>query len=501
MKAKILVRSSTLRTVGFFANAGVALLLTPFLIHSLGDRMYGLWILVGSLLGFYWFFDLGLSSAIQRYLSRAIGNADTQEMNAIISTSLFLYFIIAFLTIFILLVIMLVAPLFMSNLVEVALFKKIVLICGLAISIGFPMYVFSGILVSYIRFDILVLIEIIKLAVRTILILFFLSRGHGIISLAIISFITAILGHIFTYIFSRKIAPDITFSPQYISQAKIKTLFKYSIFTLISSVADNLRFNLDNFVITAFVGLNFVTLYSIASRLVRYFSHFILNALGMMLPVFSQYEAKGDYEKIREKFLFVTKISGYLSVLIGGTLLIFGRSFIERWVGAEYAQAYPVLVILTVPSIFALMQSPSVQLLFGISKNKFYAISNTAEGVANLILSLLLVRKFGIIGVAVGTAVPMILIKLLVQPVYTCRLIGLSVRKYYLEILVSILLKSSAILAIFWVVTHSFIIPDYFRLSILAICEIVLFMGLVFFVGFKASERGYLRKTVFNSIA
>jgi len=75
-------------------------------------------------------------------------------------------------------------------------------------------------------------------------------------------------------------------------------------------------------------------------------------------------------------------------------------------------------------------QSIGIGLLQSIEKHKFFAISNSIEGVANLILSLLLVRRYGIVGVALGTAIPMILIKVFVQPMITCRALGLKLSRF-----------------------------------------------------------------------
>ncbi|MFC1699964.1 MATE family efflux transporter, partial [Candidatus Omnitrophota bacterium] len=101
-KAKTLTKGSLLRSLQFFANCIIALALMPFIIHSLGDRMYGLWILIGSFFGFYGFFDFGLSSAVQRYISRALGKGDLKEANAVVNNSLFLFFLIGLLSLVVL---------------------------------------------------------------------------------------------------------------------------------------------------------------------------------------------------------------------------------------------------------------------------------------------------------------------------------------------------------------------------------------------------------------
>ncbi len=498
-KAKTLVKGSILRTFNFFVNIVIAFFLMPFIIHSLGDRMYGLWMVIGSFLGFYWLFDFGLGSAIQRYVSRAIGKEDYKEANLVINSSLFLFLIIGLFTLFISFVVSFISPLFMKNIAEVVIFRQVIIVLGCSFAIGLPMRVFSGILTAHLRYDLNTIVTMSKLLIRTILVVIFLKKGYGVLALALITFISDIISYFFAFIFAKKIAKYIVLSKTLVDKTKIKSLFKYSIFTFIAQIADKLRFNIDNFIIAAFVGLNFVTVYSIASRLIQYFMNFIVSAVGLMIPVFSQYESKGDYNSIRKKFILVTKLSSYLSVLIGGTVILFGKVFIERWMGKDYLSAYPLLVVLVIPIIIALMQSPSIQLLYGISKHKFFAISNSVEGVANLILSLILVQKFGLMGVAFGTAIPMIIIKLFVQPVYTCKAIKLSVWKYYFEIVFSILLKSLIGFIGFWWIIKSFIIPNYLNLLVLISCELVFFAGAVFFVGLNNIEQNYFKKLIFSN--
>lgn len=98
--------------------------------------------------------------------------------------------------------------------------------------------------------------------------------------------------------------------------------------------------------------------------------------------------------------------------------------------GIDFLDAYPCLVILVLGSFFELWQIPSIALMFGISKHRFYAICNIIEGLSNLLLSLILVRHFGLIGVAMGVSLPMAVIRLGIQPVYICRILSINVSEY-----------------------------------------------------------------------
>lgn len=112
MSAKVLLSGSFLRLVALLTGMAISLFMMPFLVKSLGDHWYGLWVLVASTLGFYGVLDLGLSSATQRFISHALGQDDKPEMNSVLSNSLALFTGIGLVAAIITTVIALVSPLF-----------------------------------------------------------------------------------------------------------------------------------------------------------------------------------------------------------------------------------------------------------------------------------------------------------------------------------------------------------------------------------------------------
>ena len=72
----LLVRGSALRVFTLVASVAVSFFLMPFLIHALGDRWYGMWALIGSITSYYALLDLGLTSAVNRFLTQAVARDD-----------------------------------------------------------------------------------------------------------------------------------------------------------------------------------------------------------------------------------------------------------------------------------------------------------------------------------------------------------------------------------------------------------------------------------------
>ena len=68
-----------------------SLLITPFLVYTLGTEDYGLWILILSVLGWFNVLDLGFPAAVQRYITLALEKGDKAKVNSVFSTSLVLF--------------------------------------------------------------------------------------------------------------------------------------------------------------------------------------------------------------------------------------------------------------------------------------------------------------------------------------------------------------------------------------------------------------------------
>src|SRR5574337_330130 len=85
-KGKV-INGFVLKTIYMVLNVALAFFMMPFILHSLGDRMYGIWIMIGAVMGYSAYLDFGLSSGVSRFISRAIGRNDADEVNGIVNTS------------------------------------------------------------------------------------------------------------------------------------------------------------------------------------------------------------------------------------------------------------------------------------------------------------------------------------------------------------------------------------------------------------------------------
>jgi len=124
------------------------------------------------------------------------------------------------------------------------------------------------------------------------------------------------------------------------------------------------------------------------------------------------------------------RLGCFLAGWIGALVIALGPPFLARWVGPEYAAAsHMVLVWLTVAS-FAQALSTQVPYPFyqALGLLAVPAAVLTLEGLSNLALSLWLAPKMGINGVALATAIPSVLVSLVLLPPYLCKRLNVPLR-------------------------------------------------------------------------
>ena len=76
-------------------NILVGLILTPFILKSLGKSEYGLYMLVGSIIGYLALFDFGFNKTTIRFVSKYRHEGNKEKEEVFIATNLRVYFVIA----------------------------------------------------------------------------------------------------------------------------------------------------------------------------------------------------------------------------------------------------------------------------------------------------------------------------------------------------------------------------------------------------------------------
>ena len=429
-------KTQILRNVGssWFAlgvNVMVGIFLSPYIIHHLGDDAFGLWVIIFSVTGYYGLFDLGIRSSIVRYVAKYSATEEHDELNRLINTAMFSYAGIGVVS----MAITLIAAYYVNSIFRiqpefVPTARWLLLMVGASVSVGFPLGVFSGILEGLQRFYLLNFTSISSTLIRAVLIVIALQHGRGLLTVALITVGMPLLnGLINAAAVFRHL--KLRLGLQYISRSTLRRIASYSGTTLVIIVAGRLRFKTDALVIGTFVSAAAVTYFTIGARLVDYAQEVVSSLAQIFVPMSSQSQAKGDLDALRKIFVVGNRACAFIIFPITAILSILGKSVIEAWVGPKYvATSYPVLLVLLFPTTLMLAQAASGRTLWGMAKHRTWGWVVLVEGTSNLILSIVLVRRYGILGDAIGTAIPLTCSMIFFLPRHLCRLLGIKLTTY-----------------------------------------------------------------------
>ncbi|SYZ74138.1 putative Undecaprenyl-diphospho-oligosaccharide flippase [Candidatus Zixiibacteriota bacterium] len=422
--------------ISLLVRMGLVFFVNPFIIHSLGNQLYGVWVLVFALINYMTVLDLGLQQALVRYISKFLGLKDYDRVNSILNSSFLIYSIIGAAVIIITFVLSYfslhwfnIPPEYIDD------GKGALFIIGINTALTFIMLPWGGTLGAFHRYDIANIIAVAEDISRTALVVLLLKTGHGIVSLAGAFLLFTIFRLVVSAALLRKLHPPIKFGRSFVRSDTIRMLFNYGLISFFISIAWLLIANTDSVVIGYFLDTSAVTVYAVATAVIIAMRNIIHAVSFPLRPLVSHYDATGGDEKIGRIFLVGTKYLYFLTFAAAAGVLVLAPDFIRLWMGPGYDESAAILKLLIVPAAVYLPNAIGNSVLYAIERHRTILYINLGEGIINLGLTIYLVQKIGIIGVAYGTLISQIVIYLFVMPLLICPILGVKPGRYYYSII------------------------------------------------------------------
>ena len=489
-----MVRNIFSNWVGLLVLAASTAVLTPMMIHHLGALDYGVWVLAGSVLDYYGLLDIGMRSAMFRYVGLFRGSDVREEVDRTFTSALFIVMVTAVLILFLSIGMAYFLPRSMPlQDASPREFSWLLLLLGFSIGITFPTRMLATYISAHQRWDLFNAAGIASVITRAIAIIIALKLGYGILAVAIAALVVAFLSLGQHILFVRVADPRVHVSLHLISVKRIKELFSFSLRSLLVSVGDYLRFYSDSAVIAAVLNVALITPFSVATRLIECFKSVIVAAGGPVFGSMTELDGGRRDDESRELLLMSTRLLALLSILGGVLLLVDGRALLRLWVGPELVWAYPILAILAAGYMINLALHPMLLIVVAKGKHGALGVWTIAEGAVNIGLSILLGRSYGLLGIAVGTVVPMLAIKLIIQPFYALRAADMSVWVFLRRGLARPLIVGP----LFLLAARTIAIrttPTFPLFSASVLAQVIIFFAMTWILGLTKAEHEWLRK-------
>ena len=159
-------------------------------------------------------------------------------------------------------------------------------------------------------------------------------------------------------------------------------------------------------ILTIFTNLATVSIYGVYTLVTNGLNGLFAAVFRAIAPTVGQAYAKGDEHELNKKldlFEFITFISVYFCFTLSGLLITpFVQLYTNGITDVDYIQPIFGVLIVMAEGLY-LIKEPHLDLSYSANKFKELSVPAFVEAGINILVSIILVHKLGLIGVAIGT--------------------------------------------------------------------------------------------------
>lgn len=142
-----------------------------------------------------------------------------------------------------------------------------------------------------------------------------------------------------------------------------------------------------------------------------------------------------DNSKLTKLFTKVGRIQFIILVLVLTGFVFLGKTFIRLWAGNSYISAYWVTILLIVPVTVPLIQNLGMEIQRAKNMHKARSVVYLFIAIANIFISIPLIKIMGAIGAALGTTISLFAGNIIFMNWYYYKRIGLDIIFFWKQIL------------------------------------------------------------------
>lgn len=398
---KFIAQNTVYNLLGYGVPLVFALVIIPFLIKGLGDERFGILSLAWVIIGYFSFFDFGISRALTKIIAEKIGVNQTEEIPSLFWTSFFLMLIVSLIGTAIILV---SSPALVNHFFKISKnLQTETLNTFYILTISIPIVTTTagirGTLEAYQKFGIINIIRIFLGVSSFLLPLFCLIFTKSLFWIVLSLIVVRVLVWILYMNQCFKLNAEIK-SKLYFKTALIKPVIKLSSWMTVSNITVPLIVYLDRFLIGGLVSAAaityYVTPYEVVTKLL-----IIPSALtGVLFPAFSaSYLNNPDFTK--KLSLRAVKYIFFILYPIVFVLIAFANEGLDLWLGEKFsANSSLILQFLALGILFNSLAYIPYAFLDGIGRPDITAKVQLIELPLYLLSMWIVITHHGINGAA-----------------------------------------------------------------------------------------------------
>lgn len=376
------------------------------ILGAYGSDVNGLTNSITQFLGVISLLDLGVGTVVQSALYKPLYEKDMMEISAIYKSATIFFKRIAFILIIYMAILVFLFPRMINNQFNALYTGTLIFAMGFSTFSQYYFGIVNSLLLcadqkGYIQYS----IQIFTLILNAILCFVFIKLGYSIQVVKLVTSVVFFLRPFLMECYIRKnynIDRNIKYNKEPITQKWNGIAQHLASFVLTST---------DNIVLTIFSTLGNVSIYSVYNLVVNGVMTIISSLSNGFYAFFGDLWAKNEKETLKKEFDYFEWLIHFVSVIIfsatASLLIDFVKVYTLGIDDTNYIQ--PIFAfILTIAYGARSLRLPYNFLILAANRYKETQSNYIVAMGVNILLSILFVKKFGLIGVAIGTLIAMV---------------------------------------------------------------------------------------------
>lgn len=476
----------------------VNLIYTPIMLRLLGQSEYGLYQLVYSVVSYLSLLSLGFGSSYLRFYSRYKAQKDEDGVAKLNGMFMIIFCLISLICVGCGIVMLAnIRSIFGTGLTEneyvTARILMGLLIMNLALT--FPNSVFNCVITANEKFLFQKLLILLQNIFSPFLTLPLLLMGYGSVGMVLVTTFLTLVVLISNMLFCFK-KLHIRFCLKKIQISLLKELWIFTFFIFLNQIIDQINWSVDKFLLGRLSGTIAVAVYGVGSQINTLYLQFSTSISNVFVPKVNRVVAEtNDNVLLTDIFTKVGRIQFIVLGLILSGFIFFGYPFIKMWAGNEYKDAYVVAILLIAPVTVPLIQNLGIEIQRAKNMHKARAIVYLFIAIANIFISIPLIRMCGPTGAALGTTISLVAGNIIFMNWYYHVRMGLNMFHFWREI--ANFIPALIVPCMVGIIIAKFAdITNVISLGVFAIVYTAVYGISIYFLGMNDSEKKLVEEPV-----
>ncbi len=406
-----IIRNTITNSINFFFIFVSNFFLVPFIVHSLGEQMYGgVWAIIGALTAYIGLLDMGTGTAFVKYISEYYTKGMMDDLLEVVNTGVIVYAAIGIVIIGLALslggVLLSLAGVPQAILGDAEFVLKVAVCIFVLSGIASPV---TSIINGIQRMEVNLYVSFVTQTLTIAGTIFVLRSGYGVRGLVVNNLIVAAVNAMCLSVIAFRLVPSLKLRPRYFAFTKVKQFLHYGFNLQVSRMGQIILFQTDRIFSLRFFGAFVSTYYDLSVRLTsaaRSFSFMILTAL---IPAIAEINAKDDREQLTALYKRGTKYIVIVASFFFCFVTVFVSDIIYAWVGAGFETSVAFVRLLAIGYFFNIVTGVASSMTAGLGKTELDRNYGLLVAVINICITLLGAFLFGPVGIALGTSLSLII--------------------------------------------------------------------------------------------